>query len=228
MKCITVDDDPLSRETIGLLIEKTPLLELVGSFPDEKEGMAFLEKEQVDIVFLDIEMPGMTGLEMIEQMDAHPEVILITSNESYAIKAFEYSVTDYLVKPVEFERFKAATDKAIENLQVHEFNRMSGDSFYIKTGSKIKKLNLQDIHFIEALADYVIINTEQKKYIVHSTMKALEKRLPEKMFCRVHRSYIISLKHIDTIEETGIITMTKKIPISLSYKPDFMKRLNFL
>jgi len=224
-----VDDDIMSRNIIKHFVENTDFLTLTHSCTSGVEAINILKKEDIDILYLDVEMPEMTGLQLLDVLDKPVEVILITSAKDYAVEAFEYKVTDYLVKPIEYSRFLKASLKAKENLENQVRLQQDGvDHFYIKADSKMVKIKFEDLLYIEALADYVIINTVVNKYIVHATMKGLEQKLPPHDFIRVHRSYIVNFNKIDSIEDLSIVIDKKTIPIGASYKESFMNRLNFL
>ncbi|TAD96214.1 MAG: response regulator [Bacteroidetes bacterium] len=229
MTCIVVDDDEFSREVIKQYVERSENLDLLAECQDAIEAYALLKRLEVDIIFLDVEMPQMTGIELIKSLDKLPQIVLITSRSHYAVEAFENSVTDYLVKPVKYARFLQAVEKIEKNFKPR-FDTNLGDSaetFFIKVDGKIVKVRLEDVAFVEALADYVVFNTPQKKYIVHSTMKNVSEKLGEN-FVRVHRSFIINTDHIDSIEDTKVMIANKAIPIGASYKNEFIDKLNFL
>ncbi|MGB0525795.1 MAG: LytR/AlgR family response regulator transcription factor [Flammeovirgaceae bacterium] len=228
-KCLVVDDEEFSREVVKQFISRTDSLELHGECFNAEDAFVELRKGQTDIVFLDVEMPGMSGIDLVKQLEVIPQVIMITSRQEYAVDAFNHSLTDYLVKPINYPRFLKAVDKAKQNITNNKsiIDTQKND-IYVKADSKIVRLQLSNILFIEALSDYVIINTPEKKLIVHSTMKGMERKLPATDFIRVHRSYIVNVKKIDTIEDMTIIMPTKNIPIGASYKNKFMERLNFL
>jgi len=231
--CMVVDDEAVSRKIVQKFIENTSFLSLQHVSENAIEANNFLQENQVDILFLDVEMPEMTGMELLKVLDRNIEVILITSNKEYAVEAFDESVTDYLVKPIDYSRFLKAVNKVKEKLELRHDNpegteESSTGNIYVKTDSKIVKVNLSEVLYVEALADYVIINTETSKHIVHSTMKGLEQRLPENMFARVHRSYIVNIDRIDSLEDQTVIIKKKIIPIGASYRSNFLKRLNFL
>lgn len=233
MNCIVVDDDEFSREVVRNFINKANefnhQLNLVKECDNALDAYNVLSQGTIDIVFLDVEMPDMNGLELVQSLESLPQVILITGQNQYAVKAFEYGLTDYLVKPINYARFLKAVNKAQSNLAQPVLDTQGSDDIYVKADNKIVRITLNDIYFIEALADYVIINTENKKYIVHSTMKGLEKRLPEGDFIRVHRSYIVNTSRVDTIEDNATIIMPQKmIPIGGSYRAKFLDKLNFL
>ena len=227
MKCLVVDDDEMSRATIEHYITQTESLEIIGVCSNAIDALNELKKQAIDLIFLDVEMPEMSGLEMLESLGNPPKVILITSKKEYALEAFEYNVVDYLLKPIDYVRFLKAINKLGELHSKGSINIDSEDIF-IKTDLKFVKINFADIHFIEAMADYVIINLGSAKHIIHSTMKAIEKKLSSDSFTRVHRSYIVNLKKIDAVENATIVINEQRIPIGASYRPDFMKRLKML
>jgi DNA-binding LytR/AlgR family response regulator len=209
-------------------VEQTESLNLVGICSDGVEASGVLNKTDIDLVFLDIEMPGMTGYELIKSLTNPPEIILITAKKEHAAEAFEYRVTDYLVKPITYPRFLQAISRVKENLEGLENNKSKSTELYVRTDSKIVKVSFNDVTYIEALADYIMIFTNNNKYIVHSTMKGFQSRLPSDQFVRVHRSYIVNKDKIESIENLFIVINKKFIPIGASYKDDFMKKLNLL
>jgi DNA-binding LytR/AlgR family response regulator len=229
MNCIVVDDEEFSRNVIKHFINKTDGLNLLSECENAAEAFKALKSDEIDIVFLDVEMPDMTGIELMKALDDMPQIILVTSRPNYAVEAFEYSVTDFLVKPVNYARFLKAVSKAETNLKASNVTiENKTNEVFVKADSKIIKLKLSDIIYIEALSDYVIINTATRKYIIHSTMKGLEKKLPDSDFIHVHRSYIVNFAKIDQIEDLNVIVPGKTIPIGASYKNTFMKKLNLL
>ena len=228
-KCLVVDDEDFSREVVKQFVSRSENLELLGECANAEDAFVEVRKTEPDIVFLDVEMPGMSGIDLVKELEVIPQVIMITSREEYAVDAFEQGLTDYLVKPINFPRFLKAVDKAVDNIQSDSSPAsQNGKDIYVKADSKIVRLDLNNILFVEALSDYVIINTPEKKLIVHSTMKGMEKKLPDSDFARVHRSYIVNMKKIDTIQDMMIIMPNKQIPIGASYKSKFLERLNFL
>ncbi|WP_027002275.1 LytR/AlgR family response regulator transcription factor [Hugenholtzia roseola] len=228
MNCLVVDDDEFHRNIVKHFVSKTDGLVLVGETDNAADAFNLIKSKEIDIVFLDVEMPEMTGLDLMKVLDDAPQIILVTSRDNYAVEAFEYSVTDYLVKPINYSRFLKAVNKAESNLKAANVTVENQDEVFVKADNKIVKLRFSEIHFIEALSDYVIINTAQKKYIIHSTMKGLEKKLPESTFIRVHRSYIVNFNRIESIEDLNVVMPTKTIPIGASYKNKFMQKLNLL
>jgi len=231
MNCLVVDDDEFSRTIVKQFIERTPNLKLIAECEDAIEVFGILQKNQIDIAFLDVEMPEMSGIDLVKALKNLPQVVLITSRAKYAVEAFEHSVTDYLVKPVKYVRFLKAVEKARNNLYSKpvstEETDENKDYVFIKSDSKIVRLHLDEIHFVEALSDYVVLNTRQKKHIMHGTMKSMVQKLGEQ-FIRVHRSFIVNKNKIETIEDTKVVMPTKIIPIGASYKNKFLEQLNFL
>ena len=228
IKCIIVDDDPMSLQVIKHFVEKTNFLELKEEFQSAIDASNYLMEENVDLIFLDIRMPEMTGMDLVKTLEDDYEIVLVTSETDHAIEAIEYNVTDYLVKPIEYNRFLKAAKKAKKNIEnLINLNDNQKD-IYVKSEARIVKIDLDDILYIEALADYVIINTSDKRHIVHSTMKGIEKKMPSKNFIRVHRSYIVNTDKIISMEDLNIKIGDKSIPIGASFKAAFMDKLNFL
>lgn len=236
LKCLIVDDEEMSRATIEHFVQNTDVLELAGVCSNAIEAGNVLRKSDVDVLFLDVEMPEMNGLDLIKSLTKKPEIVLVTSKENYAVEAFEYSVTDYMVKPVEYSRFLKSVNKVKDKLNIDAQIKtpssddisMEEDEVFIKTDSKLVRIKYRDILFVEALADYAVINMPDAKHIIHSTMKKLEVKFPEADFTRVHRSYIVNLKKIEQIEDMNILIKGNHIPVGASYKDKFMRRLNLL
>ena len=228
IRCAIVDDEEMSRKNIEQLIKRIQDLKLVVVCKDAIEASNVLRKEKVDLVFLDVEMPEMTGIELVKSLTHKPEIVLISSKENYAVEAFEYDVADYIVKPATYERFLKAYDRVKARLTADNENLVNDDAVFVKVDSQLVKVNTGDILWVEAFGDYVNIFTETNKYIVHSTMKGMENKLSSDHFFRVHRSYIVRLQKIKAIEETLIIIGKKLIPIGDSYRSALMKRLNML
>lgn len=225
---MVVDDDEMSRSIIKHYIEKTNQLHLQHECQSAIEASNLLKEGDTDIIYLDVEMPEMTGMDLIKTLEEDYEIIMITSAQEYAVEAFEKSVTDYLVKPVEYSRFIIATDKARKNIENLQKQNEKQKDIYVRSESKMIRMNLSDILYVEALADYVIFHTPNKKHIVHYTMKGIEKRLPSSYFRRVHRSYIVNTQKIEALEDNSIIIGSKIIPVGASYRDDFINGLNFL
>jgi two-component system LytT family response regulator len=233
MKCIIVDDNKLARTAIKLLIAQVDFLELTQECESPIEAFNYLKSEPVDLVFLDVEMPGMTGVELIRNLEVRPIIILITSKKDYAIEAFELNVADYIIKPVDLPRFTKAVDRAKE---LYDSKKESGngslkkDKEYIfaRSNNILAKIKINDIKYIQAMGDYVNIFTDDKRYTVHITLKGIEEKLPADKFYRLHRSYITSLNHIDNIEESTAYIGKHPLPIGEQFKKDLLKKLNLI
>lgn len=228
LNCIVVDDDEMSRKVVVHFIEKTNFLQLIKEFDNAIDATQYFDEEHVDIIFLDIQMPEMSGMDFINALEKNIEIILITSEQKYAVEAFKKKVTDYLVKPIEYSRFLQASQKAQKNVEIKRAATLKRKEFYVRTDAKIVRITYEKILFVEALADYVIIQTTTKKHIVHFTMKGIANRLPDDEFVRTHRSYIINLNRIEALEDNSLLIGEKYIPIGASYKEALLNRLNFL
>jgi DNA-binding LytR/AlgR family response regulator len=230
MNCIIVDDDEMMRLDLENKISQTMVLNLVGSCASALEAAELLMTKNVDLIFLDVMMPGMTGLDFVKTLAASkPEIIMVTSNKDFAVEAFEYDVTDFLVKPVSFERFLKAVSKAKRNFDKKGTSVNSiDDHIFIKVSSRFVKLELKNILFIEALADYVTIHTLTEKYTIHSTMKGIESALPADDFLRVHNSYIVRLDKIASVTENHISIHKTTVPVSRTKSKILKQRLKML
>ncbi len=232
MNCIVVDDNKVARTAVKLLIEQINFLELKAECANPMEAFNYLKKESVDLIFLDVEMPGMTGIELIKNLEDPPIIILITSKKEYAVEAFELKVADYIVKPVTLSRFMLAVERAKELFdnkdQKVEINKSDKDFIFVRSNSSLTKIKIQDIVYIQALGDYVNIFTADKHFTVHITLKGIEERLSNENFYRLHRSFLIATNCIDSIEENTAHAGKHRIPIGEQYKKDLLKKLNLL
>ena len=228
MNCIIVDDDLVSRNIIKELVSLVPNLELIASCESALEAVQVLKDEPIDLIFLDINMPEMTGLELIESLREKPQIILITGNEKFAADAFSLDVADYILKPVEKSRFLQAVDKAQSRYDQLSGSRDVKDYIFVKKDGVIQKVLLKEIVNIEAMADYIVIHTDKGKYHALSTMHGIESRLPKRDFVRVHRSHIISLHKLESIEEGTAILGDKMIPIGNTYKQRLYRTINLI
>lgn len=238
MKCIIIDDEAAARAIIAHLCDQVDNLEVVEEFPNALQAIKFLNKNQVDVIFLDIHMPDFTGFDFIDTIKNPPKIVLTTSDENFAITAFEYDcIVDYLVKPLSLPRFLKSIQK-VENFvpsttnQEETANPSTQDSsqkeLYVNIDRRLIKIEFEKIFLIEAKGDYILIKTEDKNYTVHSTLKKIEDKLPESLFLKVHRSYIINFKKIIDIEDNSILIAQDVIPISRANRPLLMKKLNLL
>ena len=206
-------------------------ISLAGECANAMEAYNLLQDQPVDLVLLDIEMPGMTGLELTKNLgNKRPIIIFTTSKKEYAAEAFELNVADYIVKPVTPARFIQAVDKAREILQSkNEEYKLSDDEFlFIRDSNIVRKLKLDEVLFAEAMGDYVKLHTSQKFFAIHTTLKTVEERLPASKFLRVHRSYIVAIGKIDTIQDGALVINGKPIPVADAYRASLNKRMNIL
>lgn len=227
MKCIIVDDDELSRNIMEDLVAGTDLI-LVKSCASAMEAFNVLKSENIDLIFLDVDMPKMSGLDLMKALDDLPQVVLITSHSEFALESWEYNVTDFIVKPISHARFLKALDKVKRNDAKPEGISDNSKTLFIKTDSRLVQVFKEHVLYIEALGNYVTVFTTTGKYIVLSTMKDLEAKLTAPDFARVHRSYIVRLDKITSIEDNFINVGGKAIPIGKNYKDELMKSLNTL
>ncbi|WP_321307315.1 LytTR family DNA-binding domain-containing protein [Marinifilum fragile] len=233
MNCVVIDDDKLSRKVVESYIERTDFLTFGASYPSAIDAINNIKKnEPVDLIFLDIEMPEMSGMEFLNSLNTTPQIIIISSKEQYALEAFEYDVTDYLLKPISYSRFFKAVSKAHKRYKNSEGFIQDKNEIFIKSNSSLVRLNYDDILWIEALENYVVVNTYQEKYTIHFTMKAIEEKMPAARFSRIHRSYIVNLSKIEMIEDNSVIINTdggpKSIPIGKSYRDKLMGDINLM
>ena len=229
MNCLIVDDEELIRKIMETLISKTPFLKLIKSCSSAVEASQILMKEKIDLIFLDVEMPEMSGFDLIKIIpDPKPQIIMITSNREYAPDAFDFNVTDFIVKPINQERFLKAVAKAKKIADSNFASGLADHDIFVKVNSLLVKLNTRDILYIESLADYIIIHTDSARYTVHHTMKGIETKLPSGYFMRVHNSFIVRLDKIINIDENLIVIQDKLIPISRANKSELMNRLKVI
>ena len=226
IKCIAIDDEPLALELLEDNISKIPYLELVASCDNALEAMQVMQKEQVDLLFLDIQMPGLTGLQFIKTMSVKPMIILITAYERYALEGFDLDVTDYLLKPVSLDRFVKACTKAKElyDLKYPAAKEQSPTNdpgyFFVHVDYSLVKINTADITYIEGLKDYIRINLKstQKPVVTRMPMKTIEEQLPASMFLRIHKSYIAGINHITAIRKSSVFIGNIELPVTDGYR----------
>jgi two-component system, LytTR family, response regulator LytT len=233
---IAIDDEPLALHLVSGYIEKTPGLKLAGKFDNPLDASEFLNNNPVDIIFVDIQMPDLSGIEFTKLLGKGPKVIFTTAYEKYALEGYKLEVVDYLLKPFSYEEFLAAVQKTIKLIKLEQ-NALqkveANDEFlFLKSDYKIKRINFNDILYIEGLKDYVKVYVQNvpKPVLSISTLKLIESKLPVDKFMRVHRSFIVNLARIDTIERSRIVFGRTYIPISDQYKGKFQEFLdrNFL
>ena len=231
MNILIVDDNKIARTTMKHLASQVKDLELVGECANAIDAHNLLREQPVDLILLDIEMPGMTGLELTKNLGSKkPIIIFTTSKKEYAAEAFELNVADYIVKPVTPARFIQAIDKAREIVlsNTEEVKMDNNEFIFIRDSNIVRRLKLNDILFAEAMGDYVKLYTPQKFFAIHTTLKAVEERLPASKFIRVHRSYIVAITKIDTILDGSLIINSKPVPVADAYRAALNKRMNIL
>lgn len=224
IKCIITDDEPLAVKGLHGYAEKTGFLEVVTTCENAIELNAILKQQPaIDLLFLDIEMPYMTGIEFLKSLHHPPKVIFTTAYEQYAIQGFELDVLDYLVKPISFERFLKAANKAYDYFSVQQ----PGDQPYIfiKSDTKLEKLLFNDILFAEALGNYVAFYTTDKKIVTHATLKSVQEKLPPRQFFQPHKSYLVNMNHISAIEGNILHMGTYEVPISKYQKEEVLEKI---
>lgn len=227
--CIIIDDEPLAREGMALNIKEVAWLQLKGEFANAIKASAFLNEQSIDLIFLDIEMPGLNGLEFLKGLKFDGITILTTAYPQFALEAFELEVLDYLIKPIRFTRFFKAVNRAKEIVELHkkekiEIENVTDDFFYIRSDRKYVKLQFDEVLWIKGLKDYVMIHTENKKYMVAFNIKTIYTRLPKEIFARVSKSYIINTGAIETIDVDTITIDKEIISLGATYKDDFLEK----
>jgi DNA-binding LytR/AlgR family response regulator len=234
MDCIIIDDDATARLIIHQLCKRSDHLNVLEEFSSAIDAIKYLNTNTVDLVYLDIHMPTFSGFDFIQTLKNPPKIILTTSDPDRALQAFEYKcIVDYLVKPISKERF----DKSLEKLELFSIKsepepmkdgEKLSDYIYVNVDRRLVKVNIPSIYLIEAKGDYINIKTSEKNYLVHSTLKKVEDKLPSNMFFRVHRSFIINFSEIVDIEDNSVLIRKDVIPVSRSNKSELMKKLNLL
>jgi DNA-binding LytR/AlgR family response regulator len=230
IQCFIIDDEPLARKGLKEYIADTDFLQLAGEFDNPLKAADGISRGEAQLLFLDIQMPKITGLEFFRTLQHPPPVIFTTAYPQYALEGFEVNALDYLVKPISFDRFLKAALKAKEYYEVREKNATGGAQpgdgyFFIKADNKLVKLEYNDVLFVEALQNYVVIHTRDKKYITYLTFKSVEEYLPPAQFIKTHKSYIVAASRIDSIEGNDIKMGSHHIPISRNLKEEVMDKL---
>lgn len=221
-RCITVDDEPLALDKISGFVEQLPQLKLEASFDNARDALNFLARHPVDILFLDIQMDRLTGLDLLAALPEKPQVILTTAYSEYALKGYELEVTDYILKPYSFERFARAANLAIKRLE-EKTSAPSADFIFVKTDYRLVKIRLNDILYIEGMRDFRCIVTTSGKILTQQTFGSFEEQLPSSAFSRIHKSYMISVAKIESIEKHRVKIGSELLPVSESYREQFYK-----
>jgi DNA-binding LytR/AlgR family response regulator len=238
MRAIIVDDEITARMIIQQVADNIAGLEIVEEFSNALQAIKFLNKNTVDVIFLDIHMPDFTGFDFIESIKNPPKIVLTTSDRNFALEAFEYKfVVDYLVKPIELERFKKAIEKVntfklinevVPVAPVKQETLENENTLYVNIDRRLVKIDISSISIIEAKGDYIKIKTEKQNHIVHSSLKKITEKLPSKNFLKVHRSYVINIDKIIDIEDNSVLINKDVIPVSRVNKNELKRRLNLL
>lgn len=225
IQCIVVDDEPLAVQVIEAFISKMPELQLQRSFSNPLEALAYLKQEpSVKLVFLDIQMPELTGVEFMQLLQNQVDVVIISAYDEYALDGFQYEATDYLLKPVSFDRFVKAVQKVV-NKQPKDISLVQNEFIFIRTDKRIVRINLSEILFIEALRNYVAIQTVSQKILTLQNLRGIEDILPPQKFIRVHKSFITAIDKIDSVERQRIFIGAHTIPIGDTYVKQFFEAI---
>jgi two-component system LytT family response regulator len=230
MKCLIVDDDELVRKTLAELIEETDFLSLVKSCSTAIEAGNALKKGKIDLIFLDVKLPKLSGLDFVKTLveEDKPLIIMVSGDKGSAADAYDLDVCDFILKPITRARFLKAVTKAQKIAKNTITAAVISDAFFVKSNSALVRVNIKDVYMVEALADYVTIYAANQKYVLKSTMKNIVSRLPQSEFIRVHNSYIVRIDRITSIEDTNMVVNKQIIPISRSKRKYLMDTLNFL
>jgi DNA-binding LytR/AlgR family response regulator len=227
ISCVIVEDLPVAAEYLRNCCEKSGDIDVLGHFTNVNDAVEFLNNHRVDLIFLDVEMPGDDGFKLLDRIVYSPKVILTTSKTEYAYNAFEYHVTDFLKKPFTYQRFQEAIGKLAFTEDTRK-KESSDDHIYIKTDGKLVRLNNDDILYIESMGDYVKFVLPDKKYVSHNTIKNLEEKINPGVFLKIHRSYIVNLKKVQNIKDNTLVINGLELPISKANRAEVVRRLNVI
>lgn len=223
IKCIVVDDEPLAISLLESYVQKIPFFELVFSTENPIDALEYVQNNESDLIFLDIQMPELTGLNFMKILGDKQKYILTTAYSEYALEGYEHNIVDYLLKPISFERFYKSALKAQERFSVNESREDS--HFFVKSSGQQHRINFDEILYVESLKDYVNIKTENKEYIILDTLKSLESQLPE-IFLRIHKSFIINLNKIKSVSSKKVILITEhEVPVGDIYRAAFLEKI---
>lgn len=232
MKCVVIDDEPLAQQLIGQYIADVPSLEVVAVFQNGLEAMDLLSRQSVDLLFLDINMPKINGLDLLRSMRNPPVVIVTTAYREHALDAYELDVVDYLEKPYSFHRFLRAVEKAKEKIIATKVNKSPDQNattekshrfIFVKTNKKSLKVHLDDILYVESLSDYVRFHLSNQRLTIHATLKNVEQWLPAKEFPRIHKSYVVALSKVVSVEGNQVKLTDLDLPIGSNYRKAFLQ-----
>jgi two-component system, LytTR family, response regulator len=229
INCIAIDDEPLAISKLEAFIARVPGLNLLRTFDNALEAMSWLNENRVDLVFLDIQMEQLTGIQFLEATGLNCSIIITSAYDQYAIKGFELNVTDYLLKPFSFQRFLMAVNKVMEHVSQKAEGRKEEEEnnryIFVKTEYRLEKVDTEDIIYIQGMKDYLRIVCSRKKIMTLQSFAKLEELLPAKKFCRIHKSFIIAIDKIESIERGVVLIADQRIPVSNTYKENFFARI---
>lgn len=218
LRCVITDDEPMARKGLQGYVEKLDFLELVAVCEDAIQLGNVLKEQAVDLIFLDIEMPYLTGIEFLSGLINSPKVIVVSAYEQYALKGYEFDVVDYLLKPVSFERFLKAANKIYNRFTKEKLDESHSEYIFVKTTQKYEKINFADILFIEALDNYISIQTTENRFVTHSTLSSFVEKLPQQNFIKIHKSFVVNIKKITSLEGNLLEVGRYKLPVSRNYQ----------
>lgn len=217
IKCIITDDEPMARKGLRGYIEKIDFLSLVGECEDAIQLNTMLKTQQIDLLFLDIEMPEVTGLELLSNLTNSPKVIIVSAYEQYALKGYEFDVVDYLLKPVPFDRFLKSANRIYDLFQKE---KGVNDYIFVKSNKQLKKILFKDILFMESMENYVVIQTISSKEVIYTTLKQLYESLPKDAFRQTHRSYVVNINQVNAIDGNQLKLQSYKIPVARNFREE--------
>lgn len=227
LHCIIADDEPVARKILQEFIEQTPFLELSAQFENAIKAQAWLQQNNADLLFLDIEMPKMKGLDYLRKYDVKPLVILTTAYTEYALEGYELDIIDYLLKPIAFHRFVKAVQKAKDYLDLKEnTSNVNSSHLFVRSDKRIERIMLADICYIESMGNYVKIITEQKKVLAYLTLKGIEAQLPSANFIKLHQSYLVNFSKIESLEGNSVKIKDAMLPVGRHYRDALMQMIN--
>jgi DNA-binding LytR/AlgR family response regulator len=225
MNCLIVDDEPLARKGLAEYVSEIEYLHLADTCESAARAQACMQSQRVDLLFLDIRMPGLSGIEFLKKLSQPPLVIFTTAHTEHAVESYELDVVDYLVKPVPFARFKKAAQKAWEIFTHRQSGTLLPDHFFVKSKGMFVKIHSEELLYAEAMQNYVILHTPERKHIVYMTFGKLEQLLPPDQFVRVHKSYCVGIRHVQAIDGNTVIIGSARIPISRTLKEESLQKI---
>jgi two-component system, LytTR family, response regulator len=227
MKCLLVDDNPVALLALKQILKQYPSIEIVNETENSFQALEILKQEAIDLIFLDVEMPGLSGLDLLKSYNQHPLIIIVSAKKDYAFESYEYTIVDYLLKPIDIARLTRAINKAQDlfDNSSNALEKADREYFYVKEKGSLHKILVNDIQYVHALGDYISIYLANRRYTIHMNLKEFEARIQSQLFMRIHRSYIVALDKIDRIEENTAIIESIPIPIGDAYRTALMNRI---